>query len=307
MRRHWPFAAAVLGAGLFSGCGGDAPSGALTSGALDAGAGSDANRFFEAPDSGDGGGSLQASIEAGCQAGCRSLNASASGGNPPYQYQWSDGSVAASRVVCAVPEGLVSVIVTDTAKSGELGTPAQVATATWLAEGASLSCTPEDASFDAAFDALPDAGNEADAPGGCSAGVRVVSDTGFCGSSACTPSFCQPGPSVFHNTSFTEWTSPVPLRAGHRYTLSFVSQGAALFGSAQVVAWASGGSCTIGEKLSAQSQIAETNGTWQFEPCVTPTADSPDVTLEFDWGSTSGATGDVGLQVCEGCAPSGPQ
>ena len=160
-------------------------------------------------------------------------------------------------------------------------------------------------------DAAIDAGSSlrvAIEAGECPQGTACVAvpnpdDSGFCGSSACTPSFCPPGPSFLNNTSYFEWTSPVPLRAGHSYRISFVSSGAALLGSAHVSAWASGGHCSVGEKFMTESDVSSDGGTWQFDECVTPDADYSRVTLDFAWGATSGATGDIGLQVCDGCGP----
>ena len=115
-----------------------------------------------------------------------------------------------------------------------------------------------------------------------------------------TPPFCPAGPSFLQNTAYFEWTS-IPLRAGHSYAISFVSSGAALFGSAHVSAWGSDGHCSVEKKFATEGDVSSDGGTWQFDQCVTPGADYSGVTLDFAWGATSGATGDIGLQVCEGC------
>ena len=297
-RRH--LAAFVLGSGTVAGCGGGGSGVLLAPSGLDAASGSDAD--FTSPDAtADGAALLQVAIEeAGCEDRCASLVATANGGNPPYHYQWDDGSLAASRVACSAPEGGAwSVTVTDTPKGGEIPTPAQVVTATWPDSGAPLSC-PLDAAApaDAPSDPLLDGRDNPDVPDGACSALRLRDDSGFCGSTSCTFSFCPAGPAFLDSVSYFEWTLPFPLHAGQSYTLSFVSMDAALNGSDQVEAWGSTGHCGLGEKFPGVGQVTSTNGTWRFDDCVTPSADYSAVTLEFDWGANSGATGDVYLEVC---------
>jgi hypothetical protein len=291
-------ATALLGASLPAGCGGPASGASLTSPNLDAGSDPDGD-FFGADATLEGGMPLQVAVEAtGCQAGCRSLVAAATGGTPPYHYQWSDGASAASRLACSAPDGGAwSVTVTDTPTSGEFATPAQVQTATL--QGMPLAC-----SLDAA---LPvDARSEdVDAPDESCAASRLRDDTGFCGGSACTFSFCPAGPGFLDTVAYFEWNLPFPLRTGQAYRLSFGAMDAGLNGTDQVTAWGSNGHCGTGEKFPATGQVTSTNATWSFDECVTPSADYSAVTLEFDFGASSGATGDVYLAVCAvgGCGP----
>jgi hypothetical protein len=279
-------ATALLGAGLAVGCGAGASGPPLASPNLDGGSGPDGD-FLGSDATDDRDMPLQVAIEAtGCQAGCQALVAAATGGIPPYQYQWSDGATTASRLACSAPDGGVwSVTVTDTPTSGEFATPAQVLAAT-------LPDMPLACSLDAAppMDAPPDAS--------C-ATSRLRDDTGFCGgSSACTFSFCPAEPAFLQTVVYFEWNLPFSLRAGQAYRLSFVSMDAGLNGTDQLTAWGSNGHCGTGEQFPGTQQLTSTNATWSFDECVTPSADYSAVTLEFNFGASSGATGDVYLAVC---------
>jgi hypothetical protein len=64
-------------------------------------------------------------VTLGCAGPCANVVAVASGGHPPYTFQWDDGSTSATRQVCPTSSTSYLVKVTDTGLSGELATPPQ--------------------------------------------------------------------------------------------------------------------------------------------------------------------------------------
>lgn len=75
----------------------------------------------------------------GCQGDCANVKAVASGGNPPYTLQWSDGAQGTARSLCGSDGGTYAVTATDTAVAGgEFPHPQETATAS--VPGAALGC-----------------------------------------------------------------------------------------------------------------------------------------------------------------------
>jgi hypothetical protein len=62
-----------------------------------------------------------------CAGDCADIEAVATGGTPPYSYEWEDGSTSEARHVCSLSSTHYSVAVTDTGTTGELGRAAQTA------------------------------------------------------------------------------------------------------------------------------------------------------------------------------------
>jgi hypothetical protein len=73
-------------------------------------------------------------VAVSCQGACVSVEAVASGGHPPYTFAWSDGSRAATRLLCPQADTTYAVTVTDTGSVGELARPAATASASVAAE-----------------------------------------------------------------------------------------------------------------------------------------------------------------------------
>jgi hypothetical protein len=60
-----------------------------------------------------------------CAGGCDTVEVVVSGGDPPYSFQWSDGSTSPTRQVCATATTSYSVTVTDSGSTGEVPRPAE--------------------------------------------------------------------------------------------------------------------------------------------------------------------------------------
>jgi hypothetical protein len=60
-----------------------------------------------------------------CAGDCVTVAVVASGGNPPYAFQWSDNATSPMRDVCPTATTSYSVTVTDTGSTGEVPRPAQ--------------------------------------------------------------------------------------------------------------------------------------------------------------------------------------
>lgn len=58
-------------------------------------------------------------VTVACAGDCADVRAVASGGNPPYEYAWEDGSTSALRRVCLDASATLSVSATDTAIDSE--------------------------------------------------------------------------------------------------------------------------------------------------------------------------------------------
>ncbi|HEX3769470.1 MAG TPA: hypothetical protein VHV30_01340 [Polyangiaceae bacterium] len=130
--------AAVLAAAL-AGCG--TPAG--TKYTLDVG-GDDAGDPAFAGGDAAAGQELDAYIEQGtvavklvtlrCAGACATVQAVATGGNPPYAYRWDDGSTNPIRTVCPSTDTSFAVDVVDTAGGGEVPRPAEKARTAVTAE-----------------------------------------------------------------------------------------------------------------------------------------------------------------------------
>jgi hypothetical protein len=102
-------------------------------------------------------------ITLSCADACATVQAVASGGNPPYHFAWEDGSTNPTRKVCPASDTSYVVRVTDTAKTGELPHPAESAQASVTADV--ITC--------------PDGGTPGDVgAGSCQAGTYVGTTTG---------------------------------------------------------------------------------------------------------------------------------
>jgi hypothetical protein len=73
-------------------------------------------------------------VRVGCVGRCATVQAVATGGNPPYAYVWEDGSTDPTRVLCPSADASYLVTVNDTAKGGELGRASQTARASVTAD-----------------------------------------------------------------------------------------------------------------------------------------------------------------------------
>jgi hypothetical protein len=111
------------------GCGGAGNNRALLVGSDDGGAGSFAGVDATAS------GALDAQIEENrvtvtfvtlsCAGPCADVVAVPTGGNPPYSFQWDDGSTDGARHVCPTSNTSFLVKVTDTGTTGEFPRPAE--------------------------------------------------------------------------------------------------------------------------------------------------------------------------------------
>jgi hypothetical protein len=112
---------------LTAGCGGGGASYSLPVGSDDGGSGS-----FVGDDAGSG--VFEASIQENhvtvkfitlsCARDCATVEAVASGGQPPYSFAWDDGSTSARRQVCPTSSTGYHVQVSDTGMTGEFARPA---------------------------------------------------------------------------------------------------------------------------------------------------------------------------------------
>jgi hypothetical protein len=104
-----------------------------------------------------------------CADRCATLQAVATGGQPPYSFAWDDGSTSATRTFCPATDTTYRVTVHDTGKAGELGHAQQTAVATLAAD---VVACPD-------AGALADAGEAGD-PGACNpdatAGITITPD-----------------------------------------------------------------------------------------------------------------------------------
>jgi hypothetical protein len=69
-----------------------------------------------------------------CADSCADIEAVATGGNPPYSFQWADGTTGTTRHVCPTSTRTYGVTVKDTAVTGELPHPQATATASLTAD-----------------------------------------------------------------------------------------------------------------------------------------------------------------------------
>ncbi len=83
-----------------------------------------------------------------CSNACATVEAVASGGNPPYRFAWDDGSTSATLTACPTSTKSYGVTVSDTGMTGELARPPETARASLTAKV--IACpdggTPDDAS-----------------------------------------------------------------------------------------------------------------------------------------------------------------
>jgi hypothetical protein len=61
-----------------------------------------------------------------CAGACATVAVVASGGNPPYSFQWSDGATTQTRQVCPTATTSYDVTVKDSGSTGEVQLPAQM-------------------------------------------------------------------------------------------------------------------------------------------------------------------------------------
>jgi hypothetical protein len=64
-------------------------------------------------------------VTVSCAGDCAMVKAVATGGHPPYQFAWDNGSTSAVRQICPTTGARYAVTATDTATSGEFPLPAQ--------------------------------------------------------------------------------------------------------------------------------------------------------------------------------------
>jgi hypothetical protein len=69
-----------------------------------------------------------------CAGKCATVQAVATGGNPPYAYAWDDGSTNPVRQLCPTADTSYAVQATDTGESGEIYRASQTARASVAAE-----------------------------------------------------------------------------------------------------------------------------------------------------------------------------
>jgi hypothetical protein len=126
--------AALLGPALVSGCG----NAGTTSYSLDVGGDDGGPPDLTLDGSAGAASAFDAHIEekgitvsivaVECSGGCVTVQAVATGGHPPYSFDWDDGSTSATRTICPRADAQYDVKVSDTATTGELGKPAQTLT-----------------------------------------------------------------------------------------------------------------------------------------------------------------------------------
>jgi hypothetical protein len=85
-------------------------------------------------------------VTLGCSGACATVQAVASGGNPPYRFAWDDGSSDATLTACPTATKTYAVTVTDTAITGEIGRASETAHASLTAD---VVACPDGGSVDA--------------------------------------------------------------------------------------------------------------------------------------------------------------
>jgi hypothetical protein len=269
--------------GLAIGCG-SAPNNYNLPVGSDDGGGS-----FAGGDASAGAGPLDAFIEQngvhvtlvtlGCAGDCATVQAVATGGNPPYDYAWDDGSTNPVRSVCPASNVRYSVTATDTATTGEFPHPA------------STVKVP----LEADVFACPEAGPSGADAGDCETILTVT-----------PPSSTVTGPggmvcSTGSTGSISAFAATVPLAMGQEYEIEEDVTGTLLLGSAPPLwdFYGVSGDCAATSGGELLGSLTFDPGTPHQSFCFTATADH----AAIDWTSNAVAAG-VGqgvYQLCKGC------
>jgi hypothetical protein len=226
---------------------------------------------------------------------CSVLLAQAQGGKQPYTYRWSDPELsgAGPHQVCPDEPTDYSVTVTDDSevKGAEFSTPAQTATATGKVE-----CTPPDL----------DAGQGTTEFVGCMTPAGMMA-SGMMATAGTSPEAgagtitCETGDGGFYSGT---GMIPMPLLAGHTYSLSYDQLVPIVIGEPVIVdVYGSNEPCKLEEKFATWTL----DGTWHHPGCFTPTKNYDYLLIRVYVGFTlfyfellNGAT------FCAGCSEPQP-
>jgi hypothetical protein len=241
-----------------------------------------------------------------CAGGCATVEAVATGGQPPYTFSWGDGSTSPTRQLCPTADVTYHVTVTDSGAAGEFASPPATAAAQVTADV--LASCPDGGG------APPDASVDGEAAGAC----VDPGDAPWTGcESIAIGSPNPPGPSPFGGWCATpgaagsEWSYalclPKALLAGQTYSLQVTYQLTNLTGpvSESGVAGSTGACAASQGLLPLQSwPIALTpySGTFTQSACVTADARYPELLYEeIDGDLHSNPTYRYTFTICAGC------
>jgi hypothetical protein len=218
-----------------------------------------------------------------CAGSCADVEAVATGGNPPYDFSWEDGTTSATRQVCPTSSTRYSVTVSDTGTTGELGQPSQTVQVPLSADV--IAC--------------PDGGALDGGPFDCTTILTSSAVSAGPGSTDGGPGYCSASVAALGGIS-----AAVSLTAGEEYELVEDATGSALLlGSAPTWSYyASSSDCH--SALSGQPI-----GSMTFDPS-TPIQSlcfraGSDYTY-IDWFTSSVAAGIANgtWRLCRGCGKS---
>jgi hypothetical protein len=232
-------------------------------------------------------------VTVGCAGGCADVEAVATGGHPPYTFEWNDGATNPERQVCPTSNASYEVTVTDTGTTGEFPQPAETSVAKLTADV--LACPDAGALVDAG----PDAGSST-----C-VGTGAPLQTGCEMLTANIPPLreCPEGPNT-PPIGVEVGCLPQPLVAGARYTASIISDNVIVAGDAEQWTLSGGqGDCT-GTQMFVSTNVS-VSGNVNASACITAASALPalvyNVQLEGSFHATTSAVAAT-LQICAGCA-----
>jgi SprB repeat len=218
-------------------------------------------------------------VTVSCAGECATVQAVATGGNPPYTFSWDDGSTSTVRTVCPAANTHYSVKATDTATTGEVPRPAQSVQVPL--EANVLRC--------------PDGGGAVEDAGDCQT-ILVVTP----------PSSTLMGPGAVSCSSgstgaITAFGVSVPLAAGQEYEIDQDVTGMLLLGSPAPLwdLYAASSTCSATTSGQHLGSLTFDPGTPHESFCFTANANY----AAIDWTSNAIAAG-VGqgvYQLCKGC------
>lgn len=207
-----------------------------------------------------------------CSGECADIEAVARGGNPPYTFEWQDGSREPARRVCLSGDAQLVVEVTDTAIAvEELGYEARTVQAEVTVDV--LECEDGGVGPDASVDP--------------SCAEHVTGSALSCAGSS----------EVMFNP-----LEGLSLQAGQTKEIRVTGEGAYVFGEGwHYELWASSDGCSLDEQLDAfQLQ----NGPFDLRTCVTPTRSFDHVVLVYRLAPTDGVSGTTwSISSCNSCEP----
>jgi hypothetical protein len=232
-------------------------------------------------------------ITLSCAGDCATVEAVGTGGNPPYTFDWDDGSTSATRQVCPTASTSYSVKVTDTGTSGELTRPAQTAQANVTTDV--VACPDSGAPDDAAASA-----DAVDAPApwvGCETASGSDSTCGF----------------LPDSSLLIDWSVPLarPLVAGQSYDVDVQVTTVVPTGNPpEIEVFGTSGNCT-NDQGTADLSVGTSSLSLQTLPvtpitglqasihfCTTVESNYAELLIGLAYTSGGGGTNGVSVQAC---------